>query len=154
MTYSPAGFGVVGKAWLPRRKFAGTMDAAFVESKKPLPDDFDFSYWNGAPADMQLPWLLGGEVIELTGFSIQRIELPKRNILAHVVYASEKMALMDFNLDTLFLDLDNSTVAAVYRLKLPADPLLESISTHFLTDQGRADLEQFCVETGGAIHGE
>lgn len=52
---SPAGFGPLGKAWAPRLALAGTYDARWLDERHPrLPEDFDFAYWNGAPADQQI----------------------------------------------------------------------------------------------------
>lgn len=64
---APQGFGVVGRAWQPRRALAGTYDQRWLQERHPnLPADFDFAYWNGAPADQQVtPHLRGDEQITL-----------------------------------------------------------------------------------------
>lgn len=66
-THAPQGFGVVGRAWRPRVGLAGTYDQQWLEQRHPnLPADFDFAYWNGAPADQQVtPHLDGDENITL-----------------------------------------------------------------------------------------
>lgn len=63
----PQGFGVVGRGWQPRLGLAGTYDQQWQEERHPnLPADFDFGYWNGAPADQQVtPYLSGDEQISL-----------------------------------------------------------------------------------------
>jgi hypothetical protein len=65
--YIPQGFGVVGRSWRPRLELAGTYDQQWQEERHPnLPADFDFAYWNGAPADQQVtPHLSGDEQISL-----------------------------------------------------------------------------------------
>lgn len=69
----PIGFGVVGRAWLPRRQHAGTYDAAWLEQRAPyLPADFDPRYFQCAPLDQQLPPLRGGELLRC----IHMAELP------------------------------------------------------------------------------
>jgi hypothetical protein len=51
----PQCMGFTGRPWLPRRPLAGTYDADWLEHRHPyLPKDFDFGYWNGAPADQQI----------------------------------------------------------------------------------------------------
>jgi hypothetical protein len=51
----PAGFGPIASHWKPRSDHAGTYDAAWVRSRKPLlPEDFDERHFNCAPADQQL----------------------------------------------------------------------------------------------------
>jgi hypothetical protein len=53
----PAGLSWVGRSWIPRLPHAGTYDHQWQESRWPgLPEDFDFGYWNGAPADQQIPF--------------------------------------------------------------------------------------------------
>ncbi|MBU8894437.1 DUF2169 domain-containing protein [Corallococcus sp. M34] len=63
----PAGFGPIDAAWLPRRKLAGTYDARWAQSKKPLlPDDFDAAFALSAPTDQRLGTsLVGAERVEL-----------------------------------------------------------------------------------------
>lgn len=69
--YTPQGFGIIGRAWKPRLALAGTYDNQWVEQRHPhLPADFDFTYWNGAPADQQVsPHLLGDETVTLCNLS-------------------------------------------------------------------------------------
>ena len=53
-TRGPAGFGPVDAAWLPRRALAGTYDARWVETKKPLlPADYDPAFNLSAPVDQR-----------------------------------------------------------------------------------------------------
>jgi len=56
--YRSAGLGPVGRSWTPRLALAGTYDQHWLDHQHPgLPDDFDFAYWNGAPADQQIEYL-------------------------------------------------------------------------------------------------
>lgn len=70
-TAGPAGFGPVEPGWLPRRKLAGTYDARWVETKKPLlPDDYDPAFALCAPVDQRpAAPLVGGERIGLLNLS-------------------------------------------------------------------------------------
>ena len=65
----PAGFGLIGGHWLPRRKFAGTYDKAWMEERCPLlPLDFDERFHNSAaPGLTAKGYFKGGEPIEVTG---------------------------------------------------------------------------------------
>ena len=66
-TRGPAGFGPIDRGWLPRRPLAGTYDAAWVETKKPLlPDDYDARFALCSPEDQRpkVP-LVGGERVGL-----------------------------------------------------------------------------------------
>jgi hypothetical protein len=65
--HGPAGFGPIDAAWLPRRALAGTYDATWERTRKPLlPLDYNALYAASAPAD-QRPAnpLRGGELVEL-----------------------------------------------------------------------------------------
>ena len=65
---TPAGLGVIGRGWLPRRALVGTVDENKqwqADEVPSLPMDFDFAYWNAAPKDQQCPYLQGGEEIRL-----------------------------------------------------------------------------------------
>ncbi|NTX41499.1 DUF2169 domain-containing protein [Myxococcus sp. CA033] len=78
----PAGFGPIDSSWMPRRKLAGTYDARWAQSKKPLlPDDHDAAFALSAPTDQrtQMP-LLGGEHVELLNMTpkgVLRFKLPR-----------------------------------------------------------------------------
>jgi hypothetical protein len=78
----PAGFGPIDSSWLPRRKLAGTYDARWEQTKKPLlPDDFDPIFALSAPTDQRTEKpLIGGERVELLNMTpdgVLRFELPR-----------------------------------------------------------------------------
>ncbi len=78
----PAGFGPIDRSWLPRRRLAGTFDARWMESRRPLlPEDYDPRYAMCAPADQQLATpLVGGEsigVVNMTPDGALTLELPR-----------------------------------------------------------------------------
>ncbi|MFP2957447.1 DUF2169 domain-containing protein [Myxococcus sp. 1LA] len=81
-TRGPAGFGPIDAAWMPRRKLAGTYDARWERTKKPLlPDDYDPAFALSAPGDQRLDGTLtGGERVELMNMTpegVLRFELPR-----------------------------------------------------------------------------
>ena len=65
----PAGFGPLDVRWSPRLKKAGTYDQRWLEEESPgLPRDIDWSVFNAAPEDQQLPgYFSGGESYRLEG---------------------------------------------------------------------------------------
>jgi hypothetical protein len=78
----PAGFGPIDAAWSPRRERAGTYDANWQRTRRPLlPEDYDDLYASSAPADQRpSAFLRGGEAVELTHLTPDgklRFELPK-----------------------------------------------------------------------------
>jgi hypothetical protein len=78
----PAGFGPLDSSWMPRRKLAGTYDARWEQTKKPLlPNDFDPAFALSAPTDQRTEKpLVGGERVELLNMTpdgVLRFELPR-----------------------------------------------------------------------------
>jgi hypothetical protein len=78
------GYGPVASYWSPRARYAGTYDATWKETRRPLlPVDFDDQFYQCAPQDQQFASMRGGESIRLhnmtpTGllsFRIPRIAL-------------------------------------------------------------------------------
>lgn len=67
----PAGFGAIASFWAPRIDYAGTYDARWEQTRKPLlPLDYDERFALAAPPEQQWPgYLQGGEVVELTNMT-------------------------------------------------------------------------------------
>lgn len=137
--YAPQGFGVVSKSAFSRRILAGTIDKAFIDSGKSLPGNFDFAFWNGAPADMHIPWLEGNEQITLTNIrGILQVVLPETKVCAEVAYEDGRMAALDFNVDTLIINADQKTISMIYRLKLSPAQEIQTLKIQWLSTQERA----------------
>lgn len=68
---TPVGFGFVAPSWSPRASLAGTYDAAWESSRKPLlPLDFDRRFFNAAPAELVAePYLIGNERVDVINAS-------------------------------------------------------------------------------------
>jgi hypothetical protein len=61
-TPPPAGFGFIAPNWQPRLDFAGTFDAAWDRSRKPLlPTDFNRQFFNAASPGLVAPGFLRGD---------------------------------------------------------------------------------------------
>ncbi len=81
----PAGFGAIDRGWLPRRRYAGTYDSKWVQTKSPLlADDYDARHALSAPEDQRTEApLIGGERIGVLNmspdgslvFELPRVEL-------------------------------------------------------------------------------
>jgi len=67
----PGGFGLTGSHWAHRRKYAGTYDDAWKETRAPLlPVDFDERFHLGAAPGLSTDThLVGGEPVEIAGCS-------------------------------------------------------------------------------------
>lgn len=103
----PVGFGVVGRAWLPRRRYAGTYDQAWLEHHAPyLPPDFDPLFHQCAPEDQQLPPLRGGEVFRCVHMSerpVVQYAIPSLRVPVRFRAVTGDV-LRDARLDTVILE--------------------------------------------------
>lgn len=135
----PAGFGFVGRGWLPRRERVGNFDNSIAwgaDDVPRLPKDFDFRYWNGAPDDQQCAHLEGGERFTLTnlcpatapgaavdehGNTLMRFVLPRQSLFLLATDDSGAVAAMPLEIDTVVVDTDACTVDLTWRRSLVAD---------------------------------
>lgn len=152
--YAPQGFGVITKAWLPRRERAGTADDAFAKSDRWLPEDFDFAFWNGAHPDMQVPYLRGDEALELTNLTPEgtlRFALPGHRPYALVRYQDGDIQPAAINLDTLIVDCERKSVGLVHRLVLPVEPDVRVLDARLIT---RSDWDAAVAHSQRASNGQ
>ncbi|RAZ71671.1 DUF2169 family type VI secretion system accessory protein [Mesorhizobium atlanticum] len=117
----PAGFGPLGRGWLPRLPLAGTYDQAWIETQWPLPPkDFDPRYNLSAPADQHLPQIRGGEPVSIVGmtpngrwdFRLPRVVAPIR-----LIY-DDRTEQCSFNADTAIIEPDLRRITLKARLAL------------------------------------
>ncbi|WP_423732084.1 DUF2169 family type VI secretion system accessory protein [Hafnia paralvei] len=117
--YQPAGFGIIGRSWLPRLAKAGTYDQHWLDHRHPyLPHDFDFSYWNGAPVDQQIPFPTSDLTLELTNLTPEGqtvILLPHHLALILLRLNNGSILPQPMLMDTLLIDLENMIIAQTWR---------------------------------------
>jgi hypothetical protein len=134
---TPAGVGAVGKAWLPRRTFAGTYDDAWVRERWPvLPPDFDARFWNCASPGLIAPsYLRGDEAVTLTGVhpdGAWSCTLPGHKVFVLVRLESGAMVPFDMNLDTLTLCPDPREVSMAWRFVAPVEPPIRVLEARMI----------------------
>lgn len=116
----PAGFGPVGRAWLPRRARAGTFDDAWLKERWPvMPADFDDAYWCSAPPGLRGPgYLRGDEAVRVRGVGRAEIafSLPGHRVFALLRHENGVVLPFTMNLDTVTIDADALEVGLVWRL--------------------------------------
>lgn len=169
--YAPQGFGVITKAWLPRRKFGGTADEEFAQSDRWLPDDFDFAFWNGAHPDLQVPWLSGGERVELInllppetegattdndGNNLFAFALPEEKPYLFIRLAGQGIVPCDLKIDTLLIDTECRKVALVYRTVLWKEPEIDAIAAKIINTKDRQVIDGWLNRSADgkeAVHG-
>jgi len=121
----PAGFGPLDASWEPRRSKVGTYKGKWLKERWPwFPNDFDWSYYNAAPADQQLEgYLRGDEELVLENLhpeqTIYRSRLPG---LRARCFVNERLAAEEFsfrevqlNLDTLWINTDQEKLILIWR---------------------------------------
>jgi hypothetical protein len=141
----PAGFGFVGRAWLPRRNLVGTVEERSswdAEDVPRLPQDFDFAYWNGAPADQQCAHLSGDErftVVNMTpadaewarvdsdGNSVLSFTLPAQSLFVLAGGSDDALAALPLSVDTVLIDTLSGTVELTWRLCIVADGQFDEV---------------------------
>ncbi|MEJ1170412.1 DUF2169 family type VI secretion system accessory protein [Variovorax sp. CCNWLW235] len=140
---TPAGLGVVGRAWAPRLALAGTYDDAWLEQRHPwLPKDFDFGYWNAAPVDQQIPYLPPDACIELWNLSDPAttpeghlsVTLPGHRALVLARLDNGALLPLPMVTDTLLIDTQAMALSLVHRTWIPSDAPVRVVEARFETD--------------------
>ena len=114
--YKPEGLSPIAPWWRSRQKYAATYDQSWRETRFPLPPlDFDYRFWQTAPADQQVrPWLFGNEVVRLHGFfsSAPKLEfrLPLQKIFCLVRYRGDSFSSNIMFLDGVHLELGQTEI--------------------------------------------
>jgi hypothetical protein len=106
----PAGIGPVGRGWDPRRRYAGTYDAAWQDHRAPLPpDDFDDRFnLCASPGLVAEPPLAGGEPVRLLnltpGGGALSFDLPKVSLEVEFRVKGRDPEVRAPYLDTVLID--------------------------------------------------
>lgn len=107
----PAGIGPVGRAWEPRRRYAGTYDQTWQDFYAPLlPPDFDDRYnLCASPGLIADPPLVGGEPVRLwnltPGGGALAFDLPVVKLLIGFEVKDRAPVVFTPHLDTVLVDL-------------------------------------------------
>jgi hypothetical protein len=121
--YTPMALGAIGRSWMPRAQYAGTYDQQWLDSQAPFwPDDFDYRYFQAAPADQQIPHPVGGEEVllrNLTPDGDVRFRLPKQPMPVWFFPYGEKDIRMEGVLDTILIEPERGVFMLTWRAALP-----------------------------------
>lgn len=117
--FRPMSFGPIARNFSERVPYAGTYDDAYFEERLPfLPKDFDDRYFQCAPADQQMPYSKGGEVVELenlTPAGLTRFRLPSRELPVLVVRKDAPAVQIDPVADTVLIEPELGRVMITWR---------------------------------------
>ena len=118
----PAGFGPINPAWAPRAgKVGKAYGTRWKRDRAPFyADDFDWSYFNAAPADQQLDaFLRGDEKLTFQNLHpterVLEVSLPGLRIRTFVQDVAQRFREVPMSLDTLFVDLDAGKLYLTWR---------------------------------------
>jgi uncharacterized protein YjbI with pentapeptide repeats len=120
---APACFAPVPPSWKLRRSKTGSFDASWLRERWPyLPADFDWSYFNAAPPEQQVPYLRGDERFSVVGvrpggkgFEGRLPGARPRVIALRTQEAGGEVFEILLRLDTLWIDADAGKVVLVWR---------------------------------------
>jgi hypothetical protein len=106
----PAGLGAIGRHWEPRRRYIGTFDAAWLETRAPLlPLDHDErANLCASPGLTATPPLVGGERIALLnltpGGGTESLQLPRIRVAVTFSAKEREPVTLRPYLDTVLID--------------------------------------------------
>ncbi len=125
----PASFLPINRMWKSRMAKMGSADASYIKKRFPLPPgDFDWTYFNEAPADQQLDhYLKGDEELAFANLHAEHptwsTRLPGMRIRLFIEDRDEEGALrtreVQLNCDTLFANLEEGYLHLLWRGLLP-----------------------------------
>lgn len=130
--YRPMAFGVIGRAWEPRYRLAGTYDDMWLAHRFPfLPADFDDRYYQSAPPDQQIEHPRGGEKVELfnlTPEGYMSFHLPAEKPLPVSFRGRDgSTTVLSATLDTIIIEPDRQRVLLTWRAMLPLNRNIHEI---------------------------
>jgi hypothetical protein len=139
--YRPMSFGVIGRHWEPRYKYAGTYDQRWLDRVFPfLPDDFDEQYYQAAPLDQQLPTPLGEQqvaLLNLTPAGRHEFVLPHFEAPIHVFPRKGEREDMTARVDTVAIEPDLERVTMTWRIARPLRKNLLEIAQVLVGRKGK-----------------
>ncbi|MFO0615118.1 MAG: DUF2169 domain-containing protein [Polyangiaceae bacterium] len=116
--YTPGGFGPINCAWTPRAEKLGKGKSKYGRGFHP--DDFDWTYFQSAPADQQIDgYLKGDELLTLQNLHpslpVLKTKLAGTRVRAFVNEAGSGFSEVKMVLDTVFVDGDAGEVYLTWR---------------------------------------
>ncbi len=139
-TIAPIGFGATARNWQPRLTYAGTYDERWREERFPfLPHDFDEQYFLSAPADQQMPFLQGDEVVRCTNMSAEgtfECRVPRMEVPIVFRFRDRDVPATP-KLDTLIVEPDQNRVMVVWRTSAVLGRKLNALREVLIGDQSK-----------------
>lgn len=150
----PMALSPVARHWSPRRELAGTYDEAWKRDVFPfLPDDFDEAFNQVAPPEQQVPYLTGGEPVELQGVLPNgdvSFVLPNLKRAVRVLRTDYSQELPTVVVDTLHIETEAGRFSAIWRASVPIRRWLHEFS---IVTVGPVDEAWWAAKARGELDG-
>lgn len=135
--YRPMSFGPIGRSWQPRLAYAGTYDEHWKENVFPLPPaDLHEIYYQSAPADQQIDYPKGGEIISLWNLHpirpLIQFPLPNLNLPVQLICQRGIEHSLASKVDTLVIDVTTEKFFITWRSRFPIKRSLHEIKAVFI----------------------
>jgi hypothetical protein len=139
--YRPMSFGVVGRHWEPRYKYAGTYDQHWLDNDFPfLPADFDEQYYQAAPLDQQLAKPTGEQLVTLVNLTPdgrREFVLPHFEAPIHVFPKNGEREDLTAQADTIVIEPDAERVTIAWRVARPLKKNMFELAQVLVGRKGR-----------------
>ncbi|GAB1434024.1 DUF2169 domain-containing protein [Sphaerotilus sulfidivorans] len=150
----PMAFGPVGRSWMPRARWAGTYDQAWLDEVFPfLPRDFDERHYQAAAADQQMPVPTGPLEVTLAGLTadgLRQFMLPYFDPPVHVHPRRGEQEVHTARLDTVVFEPDLARFTMSWRVTRPLKSGLHELAQVVVGAKGRQwwqQREQLVINT-------
>jgi hypothetical protein len=138
--YRPMSFGVIGRHWEPRHRYAGTYDQNWLDNVFPfLPSDFDDQYYQAAPLDQQLPIPMGERIVSLfniTPDGRRDFTLPHFEAPIWIFPKNGRREELSAPVDTIVIEPDLERVTMTWRAARPLKKNMFEIAQVLLGRKG------------------
>jgi hypothetical protein len=154
--YRPMSFGPVGRNFFPRFKHAGTYDQNWLDNEAPFwPADFGYSYFQCSPEDQQVPFLQGGEYVELTNLTpegFRQFHLPTRTMPVTFLPHRGPDIQQEAVCDTVLFEPDAGRFTMTWRAPLPLRRHMFELKQTIVGDLSYSWLSKRCAEAKGKTY--
>ena len=115
-------FGMVARAWLPRRALAGTYDRVWRSERWPcVPYDYDPAFAQVAPPDQQIASYGGNEPVRMVNMTPEGewlLRLPKLDIPVHMLF-DDRLEQQPLRVDTVEIEPRAKRLTLTARASVP-----------------------------------
>lgn len=154
--YKPMAFGPLGRNFASRYPLAGTYDQQWLDNRAPfLPTDFDFRYFQAAPADQQIPHPKGGEQIflmNMTPSGRTMTQVPRQDVQVMFLRKRGRSETVKAKLDTILLEPKDGRMTMTWRAPVAANRDCFELREAVVSASGGSPLARAKADRKGKTH--